>query len=116
MPPNLLLYPSLDHRETSARIANLKVIHPTSQNRIDDSNHFSHGLADVASEDLPELRKQRGPLLQLRRIVGSPHPITASNATIFKTQERKALPLADSDDVNGLFRRDVNIVGAKRRW
>jgi hypothetical protein len=23
---------------------------------------------------------------------------------------------ADSDDVNGLFRRDVNIVGAKRRW
>ena len=23
---------------------------------------------------------------------------------------------ADSDDVNGLFRRDVNKVGAKRRW
>jgi hypothetical protein len=23
---------------------------------------------------------------------------------------------ADSDDVNGLFRRDVNKIGAKRRW
>src|SRR5215467_5085803 len=87
VPPNLLLYRYCDHRETSTRIANLKVIHPAAQDRIDHLNHFSHRLADVASEDLPELCEQRCPLLQLRRIVWSPHPITAPNATIFKTQE-----------------------------
>ncbi|MDB5399521.1 MAG: hypothetical protein JWQ55_1539 [Rhodopila sp.] len=31
-------------------------------------------------------------------------------------QELFAVLHADSDDVNGLFRRDVNKVGAQRRW
>src|ERR1035438_65129 len=97
MPPNLLLYPSLDHREASTRIADPKIGHPPAQDRIDHLNHFSHRLADVASEDLPQFCKQRGPLLQLRRIVGSPHPITAPNATIFKTQEGKTLSLRQID-------------------
>src|ERR1051325_8918218 len=83
VPPDLLFYPSFNHREASARIANLKVIHPTAQDRIDLLNHFAHRLADVAPEDLPEFCEQRGPLLQLWRIVGSPHSITALNATIF---------------------------------
>src|SRR5215472_13061767 len=63
---HLLLYPLLDQRETSTRIANPKVIYPAPQNRIDSLNHFSHGPANVASEDLPELCQQRSPLLQLR--------------------------------------------------
>src|SRR6516165_8456207 len=84
-------------RSNTTRIANPKIIYPAPQNRIDPLNHFSHGLANVASEDLPQLCQQRGPLLQLRRIVGSPHPITAANATIFKTQESKTLPLRQID-------------------
>src|SRR5215469_7037721 len=97
VPSHLLLYPLLDQRETSTRIANPKVIYPAPQNRIDSLNHFSHGLANVASEDLPQLCQQRGPLLQLWRIVDSPHPITAANATIFKTQEGETLPLRQID-------------------
>jgi hypothetical protein len=45
-----------------------KVVHPTTQNRIDFRNHNLHGPADVLSEDLPELFKQRCPLLQLGRL------------------------------------------------
>src|SRR6266849_6529136 len=93
MPPDLLLYPSLDHREASTRIADPKIVHPPSQDRIDPLNHYPHGLADAASEDLPELSKQLRPLLQLRSIVGSPHPLTTVYATIFKTQECETLPL-----------------------
>src|ERR1035438_2555583 len=93
LPPDLLLYPSFDHREASTRIADPKIVHPTAQDRIDHFNHPSHRLADIASEDLPQFCKQRSSLLQLRRIVRPPHPITAPDATIFKTQEREALSL-----------------------
>jgi len=63
MPPDLLLYPSLDHREASTRIADPKIVHPSSQDRVDQLNHRPHGLADFASEDLPELGKQLRSLL-----------------------------------------------------
>src|SRR4051812_38153954 len=89
MPPNLLLYPVFDHREASMRIADPEVVHPTTKDRGDHLNHLPPGLADVLSEDLPELCKQFRPLLQLRRIVRSPHPLTAAHATIFKAQERE---------------------------
>ena len=36
-------------------MSNPKVVHPTTQNRIDFRNHNLHGPADVLSEDLPEL-------------------------------------------------------------
>ena len=97
MPPDLLLYPSFDHRETSIRIADPEIIHPTTQDRLDHFDHLPHGLTDVLSEDLSEFGKQRGPLLQLRRIVRPLHPITAPDATIFKTQESEALPLRQID-------------------
>ena len=97
MPPDLLLYPSFDHRETSIRIADPEIVHPTTKNRIDHLDHLSDGLADILSEDFPEPCKQRRSLLQLRRIVGTPHPPTAGDATIFKTAEPEKLsPLARS--------------------
>ena len=40
-----------------------KVVHPTTQNRIDFRNHDLDGPADMLSEDFPELFKQRCPLL-----------------------------------------------------
>src|SRR5260370_12658964 len=67
-----------------------KVVHPTTQNRIDFHNHILDGPADMLSEDLPEFFKQRCPLLQLGRIVWSPLPPKAQYAPVLKTQESKA--------------------------
>ncbi len=52
-----------------------KVVHPATQNRIDFRNHNLDGPADMLAEDLPELFKQRCPLLQLGRIAGPPLPL-----------------------------------------
>jgi hypothetical protein len=68
-----------------------KVVHPTTQNRIDFRNHILHGPADLLPEDLPELFKQRGSLLQRWRIVWPPLSPKAKDAPILKTQESKAL-------------------------
>src|SRR5437879_4490514 len=46
VPPDLLFYPSFNHREASTRIPNPKIIHPAPQDRINPLNHFSHRLAD----------------------------------------------------------------------
>src|SRR6266851_5483270 len=94
MSPYLLLHPGFDHCEAVTRIANPKVVHPAAQYRIDCLNHFPHGLADMTAEDLPELAKQRCPLLQLGRYVRSPLPRMTQNAAIFKTQESKASSLS----------------------
>src|SRR5260370_34664846 len=63
--PDLLLYPAFDHVKTRTRMSDPKVVHPATQNRIDFRNHNLDGPADVLSEHLPELFKQRCPLLQL---------------------------------------------------
>ena len=93
MAPDLFLNPIADERETATRVTHRKVIHPTAQSRIDFRNHLLHGPADVLSEDLPELFKQRCPLLQLGRIVRSPLPPKTQYAPIFEAQESKALSL-----------------------
>src|ERR1022692_4610088 len=67
-----------------------KVVHPATQNRIDFRNHGLDGPADVLSEDLPELFKQRCPLLQLGCIVRSPLPLKAQYPPKVKTQEIEA--------------------------
>src|SRR5580704_14388705 len=77
--------------KTSIRIADPEIIHPSAQDRIDHLDHLPHGLADVVSEDLSELCKQRCPLFQLRRVVRSPYPLTAANTSILKTQKGEAL-------------------------
>src|ERR1035438_2482219 len=93
MLPDLLLYPALDHGKTRTRMSDPKVVHPATQDRIDFRNHSLDGPADMLPEDLPELFKQRCPLLQLGRIVGSPLLLKTQHTPIFKTQECKALPL-----------------------
>src|SRR5258707_1378121 len=93
MPPYLLLYPAFDHSKTNTRMADPKVVHPAAQNLIDLRNHSLNGPADMLSEDLPELFKQRRPLLQLGRIVRSPLPLKTQYTPIFKTQEGEALSL-----------------------
>src|ERR1039457_2076411 len=70
-----------------------KVVHPATQNRIDFRNHNLDRPADMLAEYLPELFKQRCPLLQLGRIVGSPLPLKAQYTPIFKSQESEALSL-----------------------
>src|SRR3984885_16000063 len=89
MLPDLLLYPAFDHRKTGTRMSDPKVVHPATQNRIDFRNHNLHWPADVLSEDLPELFKQRGPLLQLGRIVWSPLPPKAPYEPITKKPKKK---------------------------
>ena len=43
--------------------------------KVDHLDHPPHGLAGEPSEHIPELRQQRYPLLQLRRIVGPPRSV-----------------------------------------
>src|SRR5665213_2701160 len=93
MTPYLLLYPAFDHSKTNARMTDPKVVHPATQNRIDFRNHNLYGPSDMLTEDLPELFKQRCPLLQLGRIVGPPLLPKAEYAPILKTQESKTLSL-----------------------
>src|ERR1700732_3373966 len=101
MLPDLLLYPAFDHVKTGTRMSDPKVVHPTTQNRIDFRNHNLHGPADVLSEDLPELFKQRRPLLQLGRIVWSPAGHPRAGATLVYpapliATNRSGTPVADS--------------------
>src|SRR5687767_10995154 len=91
MPSHLLLYPVFDHREASIRMTYSEIVHPAAQDRIDLLDHLPHRLADVSSEDFPELGKQRGPLLQLRRVIWPPHLGTTQNATVLKAEKREAL-------------------------
>jgi hypothetical protein len=55
MSPNLLLYPVSDKRKAFTRIADSKVVHPTTKDRVDLFDHPFHGLADILSEDLLQL-------------------------------------------------------------
>ena len=50
MSPNLLLYPVSDKRKAFTRIADRKVVHPTSQDSVDLRDHLRHGLADILAE------------------------------------------------------------------
>jgi hypothetical protein len=51
---------------------------------------FSTGQLTLP-EDLPEVFRERGPLLQLGRIIWPPFPLQAQHTPIFKAKERKAL-------------------------
>ena len=93
MPTHLLLYPALDNPKTNTRMADPKVVHPATQNRIDFRNHDLDGPADMLSEDTPELFKQRCPLLQLGCLVGPPLPLKTQHSPKFKPQESEALSL-----------------------
>jgi hypothetical protein len=51
MPPNLLLNPIADERETPTGMTHRKVIHPTAQDRIDLCDQPTDGLGLKAPED-----------------------------------------------------------------
>jgi predicted RNA-binding protein YlqC (UPF0109 family) len=93
-------------------MADPKVVHPTAQNWIDFRNPSLDGPADVLSEDLSELFKQRRPLLQLGRIVGPPLPLKAEYAPKLKTQKSKTLSLSKwYERLEFGMSRDLNVEG-----
>src|ERR1035438_10054184 len=55
VPPNLLFHPVFDKREDLTGVPYRKVVHPPTQNGIDQLNHPPHGLADMSAEDVLEL-------------------------------------------------------------
>src|ERR1019366_3921046 len=91
--PNLLLHPVFDHRKAPARVSHGKVVHPASQDRVDQFDHPAYGLAGQSSEDLPELCQQRRSFLELGGVIRSPPLVTAQDATERKAQEGKLLSL-----------------------
>src|SRR3954454_14794095 len=93
MLPYLLLHPAFDQSKTNTRMADPKVVYPAAQDRIDFHNHFLYWPAHMVPEDLPELFKQPGPFLQLRRIVWPPLPLKTQYTAILKPQEGKTLSL-----------------------
>src|SRR5215469_12410057 len=103
MSPNLLFHPVSDKRKAFARIAYGKIVHPSAKDRVDLVDHPPYGLADVLSEDLLELRQQRRPFLWFGRVVWSPLLVTAEDAAIFKTQERKTSSVCQINDFALLF-------------
>jgi len=52
MPPHLLLYPAFDNPKADTRMADPKVVHPATQDRIDFRNHDLDGPTDMLTEDL----------------------------------------------------------------
>ena len=66
MVPNLLLDPVSNVREAPARMADGKVLHPATQNRVDLRNHLADWPGPKAAENLFELVQQRRPLLDAR--------------------------------------------------
>src|SRR6202521_6248271 len=103
MSPNLFLYPVSDKRKAFTRIAQGKIVHPTTKDRVDLLDHPLQRLAVILSEDLLQLCHQCRPFLQLRRVVRSPLPVTTQNATIFKAQESETSSVCQIDDFALLF-------------
>src|SRR5438309_6421227 len=59
--PNLLLHPIFDHRKAPARVSHGKVVHPSSQDRIDQFDHPAYRLAGKPSADPPDPSHQPRP-------------------------------------------------------
>src|SRR5215469_9815595 len=87
MTPKLHFYPVADLREASTRMPDPEIVHPASEDGIDQLNHLAHRLADMLSKNFPELDKKCRPLLQLGRKLRSPFLVTSQNKAIFKSQE-----------------------------
>src|SRR5215510_6748155 len=90
-----------------------KIVDPAAQDRIDFRNHFLYWPAHMLSEDLPEVFKQRGPLLQLGRIVRPPLPPKAQYPPILEPQEGKALSLFQAMRENSW---NCSIDGHSEKW
>ena len=84
-------------------MADRKVVHPTSQNRVDLMNHPIDRLGTRVSEDGLETSQQGGPLFHLGRIVRPPVALTAPNATELKTNKPKTLPFGEINQTAFVF-------------
>jgi hypothetical protein len=100
MSPNLLLYPVSDKRKAFTRIADSKVVHPTTKDRVDLLDHSLHRLANILSEDLLQLCQQRRPVHKALQHMGSTTGIVAELLSIRQSlSERPSHRVMDQVDV-----------------
>src|SRR5712691_3810367 len=95
MVPNLLLDPVSNVREAPARMADGKVLHPATQNRVDLRNHLADWPGPMAAENLLERAQQRRPLFPPRGAKRHPSVSPSANPTEVKTQKSEALALRE---------------------
>ena len=73
MSPDLLFYAVFHEAEALAGVTHRKVIHPAANHRIDQAYDPINRLRLVAAKHILELAKQRRPLFELGRVVGTPY-------------------------------------------
>src|SRR2546426_6849395 len=95
MVPNLLLDPVSNVREAPARMADRKVLHPATQNRVDLRNHLAEGPGPMVSENRLERAQQRRPLFHPRGAKRHPSVSPTANPTEVKAEKSEALALRE---------------------
>src|ERR1700674_4568478 len=95
MVPNLLFDPVADVREAPARVADRKVLHPATQNRVDLRNHLADWPGPMAAENLLERAQQRRPLFHPRGAKRHPSVSPTANPTEVKAEKSEALALRE---------------------
>ncbi len=104
MTPDLLFHPVFDEAEALAGMPHGEVVHPAPKHRIDQLHHPVHKLGLESPKDILELTQQRRTLLQLRRVVRSPHlPADTAQASEIKPEKAEAFPTFQLHDVTLLF-------------
>jgi hypothetical protein len=102
MSANLLLHPNLDITKASAGAAYPKIIHPATQNWIDQIYNPIHRLRSVTTKNLLEFAKQGRPGFHLRGDPYSPFPAASLRPHEVKPKKAKGLTLGEID-CPGLF-------------
>src|SRR5437899_3922489 len=95
MVPNLLVDPVSNVREAPARMADRKVLHPATQNRVDLRNHLAEGPGPMVSENRLERAQQRRPLFHPRGAKRHPSVSPTANPTEVKAEKSEALALRE---------------------
>src|SRR5438445_10622140 len=95
MVPNLLVDPVSNVREAPARMADRKVLHPATQNRVDLRNHLADWPGPMAAENLLERAQQRRPLFHPRGAKRHPSVSPTANPTEVKAENSEALALRE---------------------
>jgi hypothetical protein len=105
---NLLLHPILDITKASAGAADPKIIHPASQDWIDQVYDPIHRLRSVATKNLLEFAEQGRPGFHLWGDPHSPFAAAAFRPPEVKPKKAKGLTLGEID-YPGLFRVYLHI-------
>ena len=103
MAPDLLFHPVLNEAEALAGVPNREVIHPATQDRVDQLDHPVHGLGSMAAEHVLELPQQCRSFLELRREACSPDAPSTADAAEVESQEAEAFAAAEVHDPTLLF-------------